>query len=274
VDSGADGRTLAALLPRVRAGDVAAREALARALYDPVRRRVRAEFGRLGEHAVADLTQEAMGRIAAAFPQCRARTDGQLYAWAYRAARSAALNYLAAPRAGADAGARHVALDDGAALGGVADPDAVEELTYRAERGDGLTARGEPALGLVDAGPAARALGSAAAGGASWRTAPHALLQRFAVEAYGELPPPSRELLWRRLVEGAGWEDLGRDLGSSGAAVKRRFERACRRLAHLVTARLVAILGSHAAIPEYLRVHAPPGAGGRSAGRDPAGSGR
>ena len=210
------------LLARARAGDPAAHDRLARALYAPVRRMLASRFRRQPRDAIDDLTQEAMARIVRLLPTCRARTESRFHAWAYRAARSAALNYLVAPgavRAAADA--RLVSLDAPLATSGpadasgtrvadaLADAEALAEILWRVN-----TAR------TVNAASAGR-------GGAP----PDVRRQRAAVAAYRELPEPAQLLLWLRLVEGAEWADLGRELGTTGAAVKRRFERACARLA-------------------------------------------
>lgn len=201
------------VLARARAGDPAAREGVARRAYAPVRRLLAARFPRQPPDALDDLTQEAMARIARRLPDCRADTEPRFFAWAYRAALSAALNYLAAPGAArTTADARFVLLDARDAPSTLAttlaDADALAEVLASADA---------PVPGPSDG-----------AGGA---------LARLAVEAYRELPDAAQTLLWRRLVERADWADLGRELGTTGAAVKRRFERACARLARAVNAR-------------------------------------
>lgn len=195
----ADARLLAAVAA-VRAGDeVRALEHALRALYPSIRRHLRRQFPRLADDVVDDLTQEAMARVARGLPGARAGTAAQLLAWGYRVAARAAMNYLEAPRSGARTARQLVPLDASEASG------------LPAESSDG---------------PDAPAVGRPASGAGNSRDA----LVRAAVAAYARLPTAEQELLWHRLVEGRGWEELGRLLGASGPAVKRRFERACAKL--------------------------------------------
>ena len=257
------------LLARARAGDPAAHDRLARALYAPVRRMLAGRFRRQPRDAIDDLTQEAMARIARLLPTCRASTERRFYAWAYRAARSAAFNYLASSGAGA-ADAQFVSFD--APRGGphdkavgtaartlarglsevLADADALAEILARAEAVSGAAGGVQPAAG-AHAAPASEdgptsgrpGRGTPAArrgtsGSAVLRagSAQSVRLQQLAVRVYGQLPPEAQLLLWLRLVERAEWADLGREFGATGAAVKRRFERACARLARDLSAHM------------------------------------
>ena len=64
------------------------------------------------------------------------------------------------------------------------------------------------------------------------------VLLRLAVEAYGQTPPATADLLWSRLVAGAEWEEVAQEFGTTAAGAKRRFQRATARLRRMIERRL------------------------------------
>lgn len=212
---------LVALLVAARRGDQQARDDLLRALHPTVRRWMRARYRDAEPDTVDDLVQEGMLRLATRWAGCRATSDKELYRWTSRTVRSAALNYFGARPNDAGEGRRTVPLD---AIDEtrVADPDGYDGH---------ITVRGVP-----DCRALADRIATPAPDAADVRHA----LYRVMADAYASLPVATQELLWHRLVEGAGWTELGRRLGTSGAAVKRRFERACARLGTSIRARVSA----------------------------------
>jgi RNA polymerase sigma factor (sigma-70 family) len=87
--------TLVLLRDHAAAGDRRALNALLEELYVPIERflRRRLTSGHASSY-IADVTQEALIRIARSIETCRAPTDRQLMAWALTVARNAAVDVM------------------------------------------------------------------------------------------------------------------------------------------------------------------------------------
>jgi len=67
------------------------------------------------------------------------------------------------------------------------------------------------------------------------------VLWRFLAEAYEGLSPETQEAVWRRLVLGETWAEVGAVIGTTEGGAKRRWQRAVVRMRKEVTRRVRAI---------------------------------
>jgi RNA polymerase sigma factor (sigma-70 family) len=188
-------------MPQVRAGDPEALEQWVVALYPVVRRALARRLPRATQADLDDATQAGMARIAARARQCTASHDRGVVAWACTVAWHAALEDL---RSGAVRVARRSLPFDAPLRGPGPNVPPAETIAapWDASVVDDETDADE--------------------------------LARRAVVALDALPPPIGVLFWMRLVEDATWPDIGRALGTSTSAVKRRFQRAQATLRRLL----------------------------------------
>lgn len=189
---------LVALARASARGDRGALERLVEDLYPVVRRWLGARLRHRPTADVDDLTQTAMALVAQRVRQCTARNDRQVRAWARAVAWRVALEDLRSPPARVVRRSQPLS-DDGNRMAGARDIPA------------GLLAL-----------PAADALDEPDERGAA--------LARAAVRALDRMPASVGLLFWMRLVEGASWPEVARELGTTTAGVKRRFERARAQL--------------------------------------------
>ena len=157
-------------------------------LYVPVHRFVRARLNGFAEpdEAAADVAQDTLVRLARSAVTCRGRSDGEIIAWALQVARRVLITYCHA--------------------------HATELLARRFTddlRAAGVAVCFEESVGRVppqDPG--------------------FELLLRMTVNAYSKASPSTAELFWLRLVGGAEWAEIARELVTTESAAKRRFQRA------------------------------------------------
>jgi RNA polymerase sigma factor (sigma-70 family) len=189
-----------------RAGDADALES-ALALLHPVICRFLARRFVSGLDAydfVADVAQDALIRIAKGLSACRATAPGEVRAWALKAARSAAIDYLRSPSSGLSLLKRAVQLDG---------PAAEALLWSEWQRPDD------------DPNAASAAT----------------VLCRLAVDAQNELSTAQVELIWSRLVDGASWAEIGQRFGTTAAGAKRRYQRAQKAVRKTVLAKVTGL---------------------------------
>jgi DNA-directed RNA polymerase specialized sigma24 family protein len=206
-----DGPHAADALDRARVGDPAAVDAV----LDAVRPLLVAAAARglaagdvPARDAAEDVAQVALVRVAAHLGTCRATSPVQFAAWALAIGRRAVWDARA--QAFGERSRRRTPLDHLLAGGDewllAVDPH---------EPGEGL--RGSPAM--------------------------VALLRAAldAHDAYAAASARSAELIWMRVVGAATWEDIATVVGASPSAVKRRFQRAQRRLRREAVRRVHAL---------------------------------
>ena len=169
-------------------GDQAALECLLLRLHTRVARALSRRLGGDGYAAgfLEDAIQEVLYRIAVSLKTCSAETDQQFLIWVAVISRNAAIDLLRAHHT------RYalVILTD--------NPDSAADRMSFAEWG-----RGEES----ESGTA------------------RDLLIGILRSATSSLPDGVHQLLWCRLVEGAPWNDVGAEIGTTASAAKRRFQR-------------------------------------------------
>lgn len=183
---------------RAHAGDQAALEAFASALYPVVRAALGRRVRRSAPVELDDLIQAAVARAVTRLDQCGAADDRGVRAWASAVAWRVALEEF---RSGAAAiRRRSVPLfdDDHDPVGG---REFAEDAPARHDAEDD----------------------------------PRTWLARAAVEALDGMPGHVGVLFWMRLIEEAPWPDIARALGTTTAGVKRRFQRAVGTLRRALT---------------------------------------
>lgn len=184
-------RVLVALATRARAGDAAALEDLATALYP----NVRTWLGRRLRGAAIDpddVTQIAMAHLVLHLHQCRAAHDRALLAWARAVAWRTALEILRTGETYVAQRAVPLFDDDGAPVGELGFVDGWADLARVID---------EPLT-------------------------PRERLARAAVHALDRMPEALALLFWMRLVDDASWPEVAAALETTVFAVKRRYERA------------------------------------------------
>lgn len=67
------------------------------------------------------------------------------------------------------------------------------------------------------------------------------VLRQFLSEAYEALSPRTQEAVWRRLVLGESWAEIGEAIGTTEGGAKRRWQRALERLRKDVVGRVATV---------------------------------
>jgi RNA polymerase sigma factor (sigma-70 family) len=284
------------LLRDAQRGKRAALEALAAALYPVIRRYVRSRLAdRWDPKTIAsDVAQDTALQLVASLARCRARTDGEVVAWAIGITRHA----LADVNRSADsarAQRRTVSLEAAASHSADAATDtwpdrSVDVLLSTAA----VTATGtQRAAGDRHARQAAaevlprRPDQPVAPDGTSVSSVPDAFvtepidhacgnasllrvadpLLRLVLEAYEALPADTAAIFWSHLIGNETWEETGLAVGLTAGAAKRRFQRAQSSMRRHVLAALTRL-----AEPEQRVVRARlAGGAGRVVRQPPAG---
>ena len=189
-----------ALLARAKRDDNRALEHLLARLYEVVRASLSYRYASVPgvEAFVEEATQEALFKIAVAIKKCRAHSDRQLRSWALTVADHVAADMYWSPQFEL----------------------AVRRFTIELELVAGRLRYEEEWYGEADVNPADE------------------LLYHIAHEVYGEVAENTAVLIYEHLCEARTWAEIGGALGTSGAAAKRRFQRAQRSMREGVLVRI------------------------------------
>ncbi|MBB4637511.1 RNA polymerase sigma factor [Longimicrobium terrae] len=183
---------LAAVATRAAGGDDEALEMLLRELHPLLCR----YFGRRCRDepdmsdVVDDLAQQTLVQLARGMPQCRARDEAAVLAWALSIARNCAADHLRAVR---------------------------EERSLRCFFSDLEIAAGWSSVQEWRSADAESSAGRAALG-------------RLLEQVQDSLPERTQDLLWMRLVEHAPWGEVADHFGTEYRAAQRRYQRAQKAL--------------------------------------------
>jgi DNA-directed RNA polymerase specialized sigma24 family protein len=200
------------LLARAKTGDDPALEHLLARLHEIVRASLSYRYASVpgAQTFVEDATQEALFKIAMAIKNCRARTERQLRAWALTVSDHVAADMYWSPQFEL----------------------AVRRFTIELELIAGRLRHEEEWFGDSNLNPA------------------DALLYRIAHEVYGEVGENTAALIYEHLCEAQTWTEIGGAHGTSGAAAKRRFQRAQRTMREGVLTRIAKLPDGERALVE------------------------
>lgn len=200
------------LLARAKTGDDPALEHLLARLYEIVRVSLSHHYASVPgtQTFVEDATQEALFKIAMGIKKCRARTERQLRSWALTVSDHVAADMYWSPQFEL----------------------AVRRFTIELELIAGRLRHEEEWYGDAELIPA------------------DALLYRIAHEVYGAVADNTATLIYEHLCEARTWTEIGGAHGTSGAAAKRRFQRAQRTMRESILARITQLPDNERALVE------------------------